>query len=144
MVTYLGSDPGEALVEVTKTKGAHCRFGYLQRIFKQRMKKQLELKTEHGSVTQEVQRMRDQVIRIYLLYLVGITIFTNKSQNVVDVVYLRYFRDFDLVASYSWGAAALAHLYRELKNVARWNCGQVEGYLLCCRYKLKVMFYFLK
>ena len=71
METYLGSDPGEALVKVTKTKGAHCRFGYLQRIFKQRMKKQLELKTEHGSVTQEVQRMRDQVIRIYLLYLVG-------------------------------------------------------------------------
>jgi len=34
METYLGSDPGEALVEVTKTKGAHCRFGYLQMIFK--------------------------------------------------------------------------------------------------------------
>jgi len=31
---YLGSDLGDALLEVTKTKGAHCRFGYLQRIFK--------------------------------------------------------------------------------------------------------------
>jgi len=38
METYLGSDPGEALVKVTKTKGAHCRFGYLQSIFKQHMK----------------------------------------------------------------------------------------------------------
>jgi len=78
IVTHLGSDSGEAHVEVTKTKGAHCRFGYLQRIFKQRMKEQLELETEH-SVTQEVRRMRDQAVRIYLLYLVGITLFTDKS-----------------------------------------------------------------
>ena len=47
----------------------------------------------------------------------------------MDVVYLRYFRDLDLVAGYLWGAAALAHLYRELNNVARWNYGQVAGYL---------------
>ena len=33
MVTHLGSDPGEARVKVTKTKGAHCCFDYLQRIF---------------------------------------------------------------------------------------------------------------
>jgi len=47
----------------------------------------------------------------------------------VDVVYLRYFRDLDLVVGYSWGAAALAHLYRELNNVARWNYSQVAGYM---------------
>jgi len=129
MVTYLGSDLRDALVEVDKTKVAHCQFGYLQKIFKQRMKEQLELETEHGGVTEEVRRLRDQAVRIYLLYLVGITIFTDKSQNVVDVVYLRYFRDLDLVVGYSWGVAALAHLYRELNNAARWNCGQVAGYL---------------
>jgi len=44
----------------------------------------------------------------------------------VDVVYLRYFRDLDVVASFSWGAMALANLYRELNNVAHWNCGQVS------------------
>jgi len=48
----------------------------------------------------------------------------------VDVVYLRYFRDLDLVAGYSWGVAALAHLYRELNKVAHWNYGQVSGYLI--------------
>jgi len=60
---------------------------------------------------------------------VGITLFTDKSQNVVDVVYLRYFRNLDLVAGFSWGVAALAHLYRELNNAARRNCSQVAGYL---------------
>jgi len=127
-VTYLGSDLGDALKEVEKTKGAHCRFGYLERIFKECLKEQRDLVTEYG-VTEEVRRLRDQCVRIYLLYLVGITIFTDKSQWAVDVVYLRYFRDLDLVAGYSWGAAALAHLYRELNNAARWNCSQVAGYL---------------
>jgi len=80
-------------------------------------------------VTQEVRRLWDQVVRIYLLYLVGITLFTNKSTTVVDVVYLRYFRDLDLVDGYSWGVAALAHLYRELNKATRWNCSKVSEYL---------------
>jgi len=85
METYLGYSTGDALKEVEKTKGAHCRFGYLKRIFKERLKEQRDLETEYG-VTQEVQRLRDQAVRIYLLYLVGITIFTDKSQWAVDVV----------------------------------------------------------
>jgi hypothetical protein len=128
MELYLGSDPGDALIEVEKTKGAHCRFSYLERIFKDRLKEQRDLTAEYG-VTKEVERMRDQDVRIYLLYLVGITIFSDKSQWAADVVYLKYFRDLDLVAGYSWGAAALAHLYKEFNNAARWNCSQVAGYL---------------
>ena len=100
------------------------------------------METEYG-VTQEVQRVRDQDVRIYLLYLVGITLFTNT--NVVYVVYLRYFRDLDLVAGYSWGAAALAHLYMELNNVARWNCNQVAGYLTLLQVQTaQTMFYYFK
>jgi hypothetical protein len=117
MVEYLGSDLGDALKEVEKTKGAHCRFSYLEIIFKERLKKQRDLAAEYG-VTEEVRRLRDQTVRIYLLYLVGITIFSDKRQWAVDVVYLKYFRDLDLCAGFSWGAAALAHLYKELNNAA--------------------------
>jgi len=56
MEEHLGSDTGEALIEIGKTKGAHYRFGYLQRIFKERMKEQLDLETEYG-MTQQVQRL---------------------------------------------------------------------------------------
>ena len=128
MVEHLGSNPRDALFEVNQTKGAHCQFSYLRKIFKERMFEQLELETEYG-VTQEVQRLQDQAVRIYLLYLVGITLFTDKSATAVDVVYLRYFRDLDIVAGYSWGATRLSHLYRELSKAALWNCGQVSGYL---------------
>jgi hypothetical protein len=75
------------------------------------MLEQLVLETEYG-VTQEVQRLRDQAVRIYLLYLVGITLFTDNSITVMDVVYLKYFRDLDIIAGFSWRAAALAHLYK--------------------------------
>jgi hypothetical protein len=92
------------------------------------LKEQRDLAAEYG-VTEEVERLRDQAVRIYLLYLVGITIFSDKSQWAVDVVYLKYFRDLDLCAGYSWGAAALAHLYKELNNASRWNTSQVAGYL---------------
>jgi len=86
---------------------------------------------DHGLICAFVERWNEETssFHIYFLYLVGITLVTGKRQNVVDVVYLRYFRDLDLVAGYSWGAATLAHLYRELNNVARWNCSQVSGYL---------------
>jgi hypothetical protein len=127
-VQYLGFDLGDALKEVEKTKGAHCRFSYLETIFKERLKEQRDLADEYG-VTEEVQSLRDHAIRIYFLYLVGITIFSDKSQWNVHVVYLKYFRDLDLCAGYSWGAATLAHLYKELNNVARWNTSQVAGYL---------------
>ena len=128
MVEYLGSDLGDALKEVEKTKGAHCRFNYLERIFKERLNEQRDLVEEYG-VTEEVERLRDQAVRIYLLYLVGITIFSDKSQWNVHVVYLKYFRDLDICASFSWGAAALTQLYKELNNAARWNTSQVAGYL---------------
>jgi len=112
--------------------------------FQAAYEEQLELETEHGGVNQEVRRLRDQAVRKYFLYLVEITMFTDKSQNVVDVAYLRYFKDLDLVAAYSWGAAALAHLYRKLNNVARWNCGQVAGYLTLLQVYIKNYVLFFK
>jgi len=49
---------------------------------------------------------------------VGITLFTDKIGAYVDVVYLRYFRDLEVVSGFSSGAAALSHLYRELNHAA--------------------------
>jgi hypothetical protein len=56
MKLFLGSDSGDALIEVEKTKGAHCRFSYLERIFKERLKEQRDLEGEYG-VTPEVERL---------------------------------------------------------------------------------------
>ncbi|XP_039685385.1 protein MAIN-LIKE 1-like [Medicago truncatula] len=128
MMQYLGSSPEDALDEVNETRGAHAQFSYLRRIFKGRLLQHLEADNE-GGMKEEVQKLWDQTLRIYLMYLVGITLFTDKSTTYVDVVYLRYFRELEVVVGYSSGAAALSHLYRELNHVAHWNCKHLLGYL---------------
>jgi hypothetical protein len=100
MIRYLGSSPGDAIEEVNDIRGAHARFWYLRKIFKQRLLQQMNADNE-GDIEEEVQKLRGQAICIYLLYLVGITLFTDKSSHYVDVVYLRYFRDLEVVAVYS-------------------------------------------
>jgi hypothetical protein len=127
MIPYLGSSTGDALDEVTETRGAHAQVSYLTKIFKQRLQRQLELFNE-GGMDEEVQRLRDQALRMFLLYLLGITLFTDKSSTYVDVVYLRYFRDLQVVSDFSWGATGLSHLYRELNHASHWVC-QLSGYL---------------
>jgi hypothetical protein len=63
MEEYLGSSTSDALKEDDKTKGAHCRFSYLETIFKERLKEQRDLAAEYG-VTEEVQRLRDLDLKI--------------------------------------------------------------------------------
>lgn len=63
-----------------------------------------------------MQQKRDQAVCINMLYLVGITLFIDKSATCIDVAYLIYLRDLELVSNYAWGAASLAHLYMELNN----------------------------
>ncbi|RHN46794.1 putative protein-serine/threonine phosphatase [Medicago truncatula] len=127
MMRYLGSSLGDALDEVNKTRGAHARLSYLRKIFKVRLLLQLELDNE-GGMEEVVQRLRDQTLRIYLMYLIGITLFTDKSATYVDVVHLRYFRDLEVVAGFSWGAARLYDFYMELNHAAHWSCSQLSGY----------------
>lgn len=62
---------------------------------------------------EEMKVKQDQALCIYPLYSVGDIIFMNKGTNYVDVPYLKYFQDLELVSDYSWGAATLAHSYRE-------------------------------
>jgi len=101
MRRYLGSSPRNALDEATETRGAHARISYLRRI---RFLQQLKADNE-GGIEDEVQKMWDQALCIYLMYLVGITLFTDKSATYVDVVYLRYFRDPE-VSGFSQGVVA--------------------------------------
>ncbi|XP_028101718.1 protein MAIN-LIKE 1-like [Camellia sinensis] len=57
--------------------------------------------------------------RAYLLYFLGCTLFANKTGTCIPVVYLSFLMDLRSVASYAWGAAALAFLYRQLGTATR-------------------------
>ena len=67
--------------------------------------------------------------RGYLLYLLGCTLFTDKSSTRVPIVYLSLLMDLGQVRHYAWGAAALAYLYRQLGTATRADVRQIAGYL---------------
>ncbi|KAF9588547.1 hypothetical protein IFM89_013041, partial [Coptis chinensis] len=67
----------------------------------------------------------DCPVRAYLLFLLGCTIFNDKSEVGVHVAYLQVLLEVDNVSKYAWGAAALAYLYRELAKASQRNGRQV-------------------
>ena len=67
--------------------------------------------------------------RAYLLYLVGCTLFSNKSATNVHVVHLEAFRDLGQSAGYAWGVATLVHMYDQLDEASRTTTQQLAGYL---------------
>lgn len=52
--------------------------------------------------------------RAYMLRLIGGVIFPDKSSSRVHLMFLPLLEDFHRAGQYSWGAACLAWLYREL------------------------------
>ena len=66
-------------------------------------------------------------MRAYLLYLLGCTLFTDKSGTRVAVGYLREVHDLAVVPGIAWGASALAYLYRQLGLASRVGVRQIDG-----------------
>ena len=73
--------------------------------------------------------MIDCAVRAYLLYLLGCTLFVDKSGTRVPIIYLTLLTDLSSVRTYAWGAAALAYLYRQLGLATRKEVKQIVGYL---------------
>ncbi|KAK9274231.1 hypothetical protein L1049_019045 [Liquidambar formosana] len=67
--------------------------------------------------------------RAYLLYLLGSTLFIDKSGGRVSIDLLHVLQDLDTVHKYGWGVAALATLYRHLGMASKSDCKQIAGYL---------------
>lgn len=67
-------------------------------------------------------------IKVYLLFLLGCTLFCDKSTWVL-VNYLKLLSDLGTVQEYAWGVIALAYLYRHLGIVSRASVLQMARYV---------------
>ncbi|KAK2443669.1 hypothetical protein QL285_014754 [Trifolium repens] len=81
-----------------------------------------------GGCIHILQRRSVLAVRTYLLFVVGTTIFSNKEKNYVDLTFLRYLRDLELVSTFAWDPAALSFLYNELSNAIVPKCKYLAGY----------------
>ncbi|KAF0888378.1 hypothetical protein E2562_014200, partial [Oryza meyeriana var. granulata] len=66
--------------------------------------------------------------RAYILYQIGCSLFPDPSGTRVHLRYLALLHDFDASGEMAWGAAVLAHLYRELGKAS------MKGKANCCAF----------
>ncbi|XP_020525041.1 protein MAIN-LIKE 1-like [Amborella trichopoda] len=65
--------------------------------------------------------------RAYLLFLISVTIFANASVATVPTRYLQFFEDIGQASRYTWGATALAYLYRSLEKTCTFKRRHFSG-----------------
>ncbi|KAG5535793.1 hypothetical protein RHGRI_023533 [Rhododendron griersonianum] len=70
----------------------------------------------------------DCCARAFLLYLLGTTLFVDKTGIRVNVSYLALLSDLGQVRRYAWGVGALGFLYRQLGQASRSHVKQMSGY----------------
>ena len=116
LVDALGVYPNEANDELQQVRSQSIRLESLRRRFS-------NISDEDGY------DMIDCVVRAYLLYLLGCTLFMDKSGTRMPIIYLTLLTELKCVRTYAWGAAALAYLYRQLGLATRHEVKQIIGYL---------------
>ncbi|XP_045797515.1 protein MAIN-LIKE 1-like [Trifolium pratense] len=121
MVEMLGSTEREALDEVKKTKGAHCRFVYLRRLIERHIKTTKQ--AENDKDEENFEKYQEYIVRAYMMLLVGTTIFSNKAKNYVDLKFLPYFRELDL-----------AWVYDHFQNIGTLSSKYSQELPRCCKY----------
>jgi hypothetical protein len=137
---HLGVEEEVILLNFKKTKGCHIKYNQLQAIYVQNKDAALAAEKEKKPM-EEIVFYRERCIKAFLLYLVCCTIFSNKSQNYCDVVYLQYFEDLAEVGNWNWGAAALvylqAYMAKSCKKLGK-RIGLMAGYMSLLQVRLLI------
>ena len=60
----------------------------------------------------------------------GGSIFEDKSQDKIHLMFLTLLEDFDVAGKYSWGGATLAWLYREMCRATKTGAFEIGGALI--------------
>lgn len=71
------------------TRGYHTIFGFLESIYAHHLVAEVQVDGDD----EHVMYHKACALRPYLVYLVGMSIFRDKSAYYADVVYLKYFTD---------------------------------------------------
>ncbi|XP_057440751.1 protein MAINTENANCE OF MERISTEMS-like [Lotus japonicus] len=75
------------------------------------------------------ERRYEHAARLYLLHLIGATLFADKSGGYSTTVrWIDMLEHLDRVSEFAWGAIALATLYEQLGHASRSGTKQMGGY----------------
>eukprot|EP00268_Persea_americana_P024464 TRINITY_DN23867_c0_g2_i1.p1 TRINITY_DN23867_c0_g2~~TRINITY_DN23867_c0_g2_i1.p1 ORF type:complete len:147 (+),score=18.47 TRINITY_DN23867_c0_g2_i1:250-690(+) len=95
--SQLDVSPEDAHDELSGAQGTSVRLEWLKDIF------------GHVFYVDPEPKIRNAV-RAFLLYILSCTLFIDKFDTRVPIIYLQLLMDLDVVYTYAWGTAALAYL----------------------------------
>lgn len=111
LVEYLGVDYEDAAYQI-EGKGVYVQLKWLR---------EMVYKAIH-------ERRWEHAAGAHVLYLLGTTVFTDKSGSRVKVRYLQALVDLEATDSYIRGEMALAYIYDQVNDASITTCRQVDGY----------------
>lgn len=97
MVIHLGVNPIELSGEGHDTRGSHARLSFLEKLYKDHLQKVVDAEGND----MQVEYHQTCALRCYLLFLVDMSIFVDKSVTYINVVYLQYFIDLTTIHEYN-------------------------------------------
>ena len=62
----------------------------------------------------------------YLLFMISMIMFPDKTQNLVNYSHWEYVKDLSKVNKWSWGSGLLASVYRDLGTSSRFGCKKIS------------------
>ena len=89
----------------------------------------------------ELRKTKEYCIKAFLLFLVGVTIFSNKTNKHVNVIWLIGMQDLYRVHTWSWGEMTLAYLYTKISEATDPTIDLIVDYMSMLKV---VIFYFLE
>ncbi|XP_028051339.1 protein MAIN-LIKE 1-like [Camellia sinensis] len=116
VVAALGVNDAEAIEELSSARGQSIKLEWLRTKFS-------------GYKDSDTEESIVCAARAYLLFLLGCTLFSDKSGTRVPVVYLQLLMDMTDIHTYAWGAVVLAYFYRQLGFGTRSDVRQMAGYM---------------
>jgi hypothetical protein len=97
---YLGVQRDDIVAEFHNMRALKIRYTYLQQIYME-LKETCETMESEECSEEEMEPFRERCLRAFLLFLVGCSIFSNKSNRCIDVIYLQYFQDLTTVCEWN-------------------------------------------
>jgi len=90
---------------------------------------------------EELRKTGEHCIKAFLLFLVGVTIFANKINKHVHMIWLMGMKDIDRVHMWSLDGMTLAYLYAQLSEATNLATGSMAGYMSL--HKVVIFFYII-
>jgi hypothetical protein len=105
----LGIGLGEAISEVESARGPSLRLSFLEKLVPRLVASQ----------------QHTEAARAYILYVLGCTLFADKTWTSVCIAHLGALVDIEHLTAYAWGTMAFANLYDHLTTASHHSLLQV-------------------